>query len=82
MTNIDTADMVQQPLPLPHSGPRLIPVTKWPQFHPWPTVSALRHLRFHCRDNGFAAAFVTVRGRVLVDEAKFFEICREQGEQS
>lgn len=61
----------QQPTGTP-TGRRLIPLSQWEQFHPWPTVSALRHLRFNMHENGFARAFRTVGRRVLVDEAEFF----------
>ncbi len=35
--------------------PRLIPLTEWPNYHPWPTVSGLRHLVFYSYKNGFDA---------------------------
>jgi hypothetical protein len=57
-----------------HTGTatRLIPVNDWQSYHPWPPTGGLRHLIFNERTNGFAAAFVRVGRRVLVDEAKFF----------
>lgn len=51
---------------------RLIPITLWNQFHPWPPAGGMRHLRFHSRSNGFASAFKKIGARVLVDEAEFF----------
>lgn len=57
---------------------RLIPLTRWPDFHPWPTVSALRHLRFHQESNGFKRAFRTVGRRVLIDEVEFFDAVDQQ----
>lgn len=55
---------------------RLIPLTKWPKFHPWPSVAGLRHLRFYEASNGFAGVFVKVGKRVLVDEDAFFRAAR------
>jgi hypothetical protein len=55
---------------------RLIPVPDWPKYHAWPPPGGLRHLIFHSDSNGFAAAFVRVGRRVLVDEARFFEAAR------
>ena len=52
---------------------RLIPITRWNEFHPWPEIGALRNIRQHCRSNGFAPAFVKIGARVLVNERKFFE---------
>jgi len=54
------------------SSTRLIPLTAWPDFHPWPSVGGLRHLVFHAGDNGFEFATVRIGRRVLIDEAKFF----------
>lgn len=51
---------------------RLITITEWSDYHPWPTTSGLRHLRFYCENNGFKTAFKKVGSRVLVDEAEFF----------
>lgn len=63
---------MQNPAP-PRAATRLIPVKKWPEFHPWPTLGGLRHL-LHGRDsNGFNACVVRVGRSVLIDEAAFFE---------
>lgn len=58
---------------------RLIPLTQWEKFHPWPTVGGLRHLAFNRDKNGFGPAFVKIGRKLLVDEARFFEIAREIG---
>jgi hypothetical protein len=50
---------------------RLIPLTDWPKFHPWPTVRGLRHLVFG-EPNGFSVCVRRVGRRVLIDEAAFF----------
>ena len=52
---------------------RLIPVTKWNDFHTWPPVGGLRHLIFYEHTNGFNHCVVRVGRRVLIDEDKFFE---------
>lgn len=58
---------------------RLIPITDWNQFHPWPPIGGMRHLRFHQSAKGFESAFIKVGRRVLIDEAKFFECIKNQG---
>lgn len=60
---------------------RLIPITRWNEFHPWPQIGALRNIRQHCRSNGFAPAFVKIGARVLVKERTFFECVNRQNEQ-
>ncbi len=52
---------------------RLIPVSKWSDFHPWPPVGGLRHLIFNAKTNGFDRVIRRVGRRVLVDEAAFFD---------
>ena len=52
---------------------RLIPVTKWPLHHEWPSVSGLRWLIFNAKRNGFDAVVRRVGGRVLLDEQAFFK---------
>lgn len=59
---------------------RFIPVTKWSDFHPWPSVQGLRWIIFNEHTNGFAKCVKRVGGRVLIDEAKFFEWVEEQQE--
>lgn len=57
---------------------RLIPVTKWPDYHTWPSVSSLRHLIFNERNNGFNTVVRRVGKRVLLDEQAFFEWVEQQ----
>lgn len=57
---------------------RLIPATKWSEYHPWPTQSALRHLCFHARKNGFDRVIRRIGRRVLIDERQFFRWVEEQ----
>lgn len=59
--------------------PKLIPVTAWPACHPWPPIGGLRHLIFHSGANGFDRVVRRVGGRVLIDEAAFFEWANKQG---
>jgi hypothetical protein len=51
---------------------RLIPATKWNDFHTWPPIGGLRHLIFYEKTNGFSQCVVRVGRRVLIDENKFF----------
>lgn len=52
---------------------RIIPLTKWNDYHPWPPIGGLRHLVHHSKTNGFDAVLVRVGSRVLIDERAFFE---------
>lgn len=52
---------------------RLIPLTEWEKFHPWPTTAGLRHLVFFADKKGFSDVVVRKAGRVLINEQKFFE---------
>jgi hypothetical protein len=52
---------------------RLIPLSEWNRFHEWPPQGGLRHLRHHCKRNGFAGAFVKCGRRVLIQEKTFFD---------
>ncbi|MBL8252492.1 MAG: hypothetical protein JNJ76_02710 [Candidatus Competibacter sp.] len=59
--------------------PRLIPLTDWIHYHPWPPIGGLRHLMFYRESNGFAPAFVKCGRRVLIDEAEFFDCVARNG---
>lgn len=61
-----------------NSRDKLIPVTKWEEFHSWPTERALRHLIFHSEDNGFDSVIRRVGRRILIDEESFFRWVEEQ----
>ena len=50
----------------------LIKLSKWPDFHCWPTVPGLRNLYLNRKTNGFASAFKRVRATILVDEPEFY----------
>jgi len=60
---------------------RLIPVTKWNEYHDWPPIGGLRHLVFNEERNGFSKVVRRVGRRVLLDEAAFFEWVDEYQEQ-
>ena len=52
---------------------KLIPVTAWPQHHPWPSIAGLRHFIFNAETNGFKKVIRKVGARILVDEEQFFK---------
>lgn len=52
---------------------RLIPVSKWNEYHDYPSVSALRSLIFNKDVNGFHVCIRKVGRRVLICEKSFFE---------
>jgi hypothetical protein len=58
---------------------RLIPVTAWSEYHAWPPVGGLRHLIFNASANGFDTVVRRLGGRVLIDEAAFFEWANRSG---
>jgi hypothetical protein len=62
--------------------PRLIPVTKWKDYHPWPTLGALRNYIFLGESNGFRNVIVRVGGTILIDEEKFFQWVEKKNEES
>ena len=51
---------------------RLIPVTKWNDYHIYPTVPGLRYLIFNGDTNGFNKVIRRVNGRVLIKESAYF----------
>ncbi len=61
---------------------RLIPVTRWVEYHDYPPIGGLRYLIFHAKSNGFSKCVRRVGRRVLIDEAAFFEwVEDQQGEE-
>lgn len=61
---------------------RMIPVTRWEEFHPWPTASALRAYVLRAARGeieGFDDVVHRVGRRVLIDETAFFAWVRDQG---
>jgi hypothetical protein len=55
------------------SSDRLIPLSSWENFHPWPPTGGMRHIRFWAEEKGATDCFVKKGGRVLVRERKFLE---------
>jgi hypothetical protein len=53
--------------------PRLIPVTKWNEYHIWPPIGGLRHLIFFAKINGFDKVVKRAGKTVLIDEDAYFE---------
>ena len=56
---------------------RLIPLTKWKDYHTYPSEAGLRHLVFYRNDNGFSKVIRRVGRRILIDESAFFEWVEE-----
>lgn len=52
---------------------RMIPLTKWKDYHPWPSNAGLRHLVANAKTKNFEKVFTKAGGRVLIDEQAFFE---------
>jgi hypothetical protein len=57
---------------------RLIPLTRWNDYHPYPSVSALRAMVFHATTNGFDKVIRRVGKRILLDEAAWFQFVDQQ----
>lgn len=57
---------------------RLIPLTKWNEYHDYPPPGGLRHLVFFSKTNGFDSVIRRIGRRVLIDEAAFFHWVEEQ----
>ncbi len=55
------------------SDTKLIPISKWNDYHDWPKSGGLRHLIFHEKSNGASIWIKRIGRRVLIDEKKFFE---------
>ena len=64
------------------SSKRLIPAAKFNEYHPWPSVSALRWMIFHSKTNGLDDYGVIKRAgrRVLIDEQAFFNWIESQNQ--
>jgi len=58
--------------------PRLIPVTKWNEYHVWPTIGGLRHLVANSKKKKFEHVVVKASGRVLIDEDAFFQWAKDK----
>lgn len=58
---------------------RVIPLTRWPEVHPWPPLGGLRHLVFHADRNDFRRVIRRAGRRVLIHEGEFFRWLDGQG---
>ena len=56
---------------------RIIPVTKWGEYHSWPPIGGLRHLIFNADTNGFDKVIRRVGRKILINEAAFFKWIEE-----
>ncbi len=54
-------------------GKRLIPLPKWNNYHPWPSIGGLRHFVFFADSNGFKSCIKRVGRCILIDENAFFD---------
>lgn len=59
--------------------PRLIPLVKWNDYHPDPSVKALRMLVFRQHENGFDKVVERRKKRILINENAYFEWKAQQG---
>ncbi len=60
---------------------RVIPLIKWPDFHPWPSIEGLRYIVKHAHYNGFNTAIIRAGSRVLISEQAFFNWLQERNGQ-
>jgi hypothetical protein len=61
---------------------RLIPLSKWANFYPWPTYGMLRAYVFNAEANGADVWIVRVGKRVLVREDRFFPWAETIGDRA
>lgn len=57
---------------------RYIPLVKWPDFHPWPSVAGLRYLVQNAHRNGFCSVIIKAGSRVILREKAFFSWLEER----
>lgn len=57
---------------------RLVPVTKWNEYHVWPTIGGLRHLVANAKKKKLEHVVVKASGRVLIDEDAFFQWAKDK----
>jgi hypothetical protein len=56
-----------------HKQRRFIPLTKWNDYHPWPSLSGLRWMVFNAEKTGFDQCLRRVGNRILINEQAFFD---------
>lgn len=59
--------------PEPEEKEREIPLTRWNDYHPEPTVPALRMLVFRRNENGFDEVISRRGKRILIKEKAYFK---------
>lgn len=57
---------------------RYIPLVKWPDYHPWPSVAGLRYLVQNAHRNGFCSVIIKAGSRVILKEKAFFSWLEER----
>ena len=68
--------LVSTPAPVQAEQERLIPLSKWNDYHPYPTVGALRQYYFYRDSNGFSDVCENGGmngGRILIREKALFD---------
>lgn len=60
---------------------KLIQLTKWNQHHEYPSISSLRNLVF-TMPKGFEKVVKRVNGRILIDEAAWFEFVEKSTQEA
>ena len=56
---------------------RVIALTRWPDFHDYPSVAGLRWLVFNSKHNGFSNVIGRAGRRILIDEAEYFRYLKD-----
>jgi hypothetical protein len=59
-------------------GSRVIPITKWKDYHPWPSEGSIRYMFFQNK-YGFRECVVKCGRRILLNEAKFYVWMQRHG---
>lgn len=60
---------------------RMIPLSKWNDFHSWPTVNSLRGMVFSSYRTGADYFVKKIANRLIVDESLFFAWCKMSDEE-
>lgn len=64
------------------SDTKLIPITQWNNYHPWPSQAGLRWLVFNEKTNGFNKVVCRAGRRVLIDELEFFKWAKSNNDHN
>lgn len=73
LLEILSLEKMLMPEPAQKNEPKLIPLVKWNEYYPDPSVKALRMLVFRKDENGFGDVIVKRGKRILIDADKYFE---------